>query len=163
MRPITIEGFEKYLVNEEGVVVNSETGRVLLTDLNRTGYKRVTLSSEGKTLRIFVHKLVAYAYVTGYEEGKVVNHKNGIKIDNHKNNLEWITRSENRKHAFKNKLCGRPNSKLSDRKVQEICEMMEEGMRTAQQIQTLMEIPKHIYDDIHSRRYYRDISINYLW
>jgi hypothetical protein len=162
VRPIKIEGFEKYLINEEGVVLNSETGRVLKTDLNKSGYKRVTLSANGKLLRIFVHKLVAYTYLPVYREGLVVNHKNGIKIDNHKNNLEWVTPSENRKHAFKNKLCKRPNSKLSDRKIHEICEMIRDGY-TARQVQTLMEIPKHIYDDIHSRRYYKDISIDYEW
>lgn len=163
MRPIDIKGFEKYLVNEEGVVVNSETGRVLRTDLNKTGYKRVTLSSEGKTLRIFVHKLVAYTYVQGYEEGKVVNHKNGIKIDNHKNNLEWVTHSENRKHAFKNKLCKRPHSTLPDDKVHRICQMIADGRHSAKEIRDLMGIPKHIYDDIRSRKSYKDISSNYLW
>ena len=152
----------KYFVNEEGVVFNSETHKVLLTDLNRTGYKRVTLSYNGRVLRIFVHKLVAMMYVPGYEEGMVVNHINGIKIDNHKNNLEWVTPSQNRKHAFRHKLCKRPNSKLSDRKIHEICAMIRDGY-TAKQIQTLMEIPKHIYDDIHGRRYYKDISINYEW
>lgn len=162
MRPIQIEGFEKYHINEEGVVVNTETGKVLRTDLNRTGYKRVTLSSEGKTLRIFVHKLVALTYVDGYEKRLVVNHIDGNKINNHKDNLEWTTASNNRKHAFANKLCKRPNSRLSDRKVHEICELISEGT-PAKIVQVLMEITKHEYEGIYRRRYYVDISRQYKW
>jgi hypothetical protein len=162
VRPIQIEGFEKYHINEEGVVVNTETGKVLRTDLNRTGYKRVTLSSEGKTLRIFVHKLVALTYVEGYAECLVVNHIDGNKINNHKDNLEWTTASNNRKHAFENKLCKRPNSRLSDRKVHEICELISEGT-PAKIVRVLAEITKHEYEGIYRRRYYVDISRQYKW
>lgn len=161
MRPIEIEGYEHYLVSEDGVVVNSS--RIMLkTDLNSSGYKRVTLMSKGKRLRIFVHKLVALTYLKKVEGKEYVNHKDGNKINNHYSNLEWVTQSENRKHAFKNKLCKRPNSYLNDELVHSICSCIEKG-RPPAETRKVFGIKKHVYDNIRSRRYYKDISKKYNW
>ncbi len=35
----------------------------------------------------------------GYEPRKDVNHKNGVKVDNHYQNLEWLTRAQNLCHS----------------------------------------------------------------
>lgn len=47
-----------------------------------------------------IHRLVAKYFCDGYAEGLVVNHKDGNKTNNHYTNLEWVTQSENVKHAF---------------------------------------------------------------
>jgi hypothetical protein len=46
-----------------------------------------------------VHKLVALHFVDGYENGKIVNHKNENKVDNRSDNLEWVTKSQNMRHG----------------------------------------------------------------
>lgn len=79
-----------------------------LSDINTAGYKRITLYNPIRK-RFFVHRLVAYHFCEGYKENLVVNHKDGNKQNNRSDNLEWVTRSENDLHAFKNglrKLCG---------------------------------------------------------
>jgi hypothetical protein len=63
----------------------------------KTGYFQVVFSDRKKHS---VHRLVAHAFCDGYEDGLVVNHKNGIKTDNRASNLEWITSSQNIQHAF---------------------------------------------------------------
>ncbi len=64
----------------------------------------VTDANTGKQKRIGVHRLVAEAFVDIPVDKKHLklepNHKNGIKVDNDPNNLEWVTRSENIKHAY---------------------------------------------------------------
>ena len=62
----------------------------------RKGYLSVQLYSEKTKKKHFsVHRLVALAFVNGYFEGAVVNHKNENKLDNRAENLEWITTREN--------------------------------------------------------------------
>lgn len=160
MKPVNIPGYEMYCVTEAGVVINTRTNKVLNTDMNSGGYLRVTLCVEGVAKRITVHRLVALTYL-GYSE-LVVNHKDGNKLNNHISNLEWVSPSENRKHAFRHKLCRRPNSKLTDDDIHVICAAIEKQI-PAQKIRNSLGIAKHIYDDIRSRRYYVDISSQYNW
>lgn len=95
-----IEGYEgKYQVSSYGNVKNIKTNHILIGDNNSIGYRRVVLSSPIKK-RFFVHYLVAKHFCEGYKDGLIINHKDGNKLNNHADNLEWVTRSENDKHAF---------------------------------------------------------------
>lgn len=99
-----IKNYEGYYeISSQGNVRNSKTGKILIGDKNNAGYKRVTLYSPIKK-RFFIHRLVAQHFCEGYQEDLVVNHKDGNKLNNCANNLEWVTRSENDLHAFKNNL-----------------------------------------------------------
>lgn len=51
-----------------------------------------------------VHRLVASAFVDGGFPEMQVNHINGVKSDNRKENLEWVTPSQNIQHAYDNGL-----------------------------------------------------------
>lgn len=53
------------------------------------------LSKDNKVYRKGVHQLVAQAFVPGWFEGAVVNHKDANKLNNHYTNLEWVTQKEN--------------------------------------------------------------------
>lgn len=64
------------------------------------GYCNVVLHKEGKAKFIEVHRLVAVAFVPNPENLPVVNHKDGVKYHNEASNLEWVTPSENSKHAI---------------------------------------------------------------
>jgi hypothetical protein len=99
-----IEGYNGYYqVSNLGNVKNVQTQKILNGDTNSIGYKRVVLYKPIKK-RFFVHRLVAYHFVDGYNKNLIVNHKDGNKQNNIADNLEWITHSENDKHAFKHNL-----------------------------------------------------------
>lgn len=65
------------------------------------GYPRVRLSKDGDGRNFDIHILVCQAFIGDRPNGLDINHKDGIKINNHVSNLEYVTRSENIKHAFK--------------------------------------------------------------
>ncbi|MGH1111214.1 NUMOD4 motif-containing HNH endonuclease [Bacillus paranthracis] len=80
-------------------------GRMLKKHNDTSGYPTVTLTGEdGKRKTIAVHRLVASTFLESIEGKQVVNHKDGNKTNNHVENLEWVTHSENTLHAIENGL-----------------------------------------------------------
>lgn len=75
-------------------------GRILIQSFDKDGYKQVTFSRENKTKTKKVHRLVCTASHENPLNKSFVNHKDGDKTNNHKNNVEWCTPSENNKHAY---------------------------------------------------------------
>lgn len=65
------------------------------------GYLSFRACVNYKTKLILVHVAVAEAFLKKPSEKSDVNHIDGDKSNNHENNLEWCTRSENLKHAYK--------------------------------------------------------------
>ena len=85
-----IPGFPNYEASYLGQVRNAKTKHVL-SPCENNGYMSLNLSQEGKTMKVYVHRLVLMAYcpVENYEY-LVAHHKNGIRNDNRLENLEWI-------------------------------------------------------------------------
>ena len=89
--------FDKYEISENGIIRNIKTGRELHQFPNRRGYMVVQIAGKTRT----VHRLVATAFLTPEHGRDFINHKDGDKRNNSVDNLEWCSRSENMKHAYK--------------------------------------------------------------
>ena len=76
-------------------------GHILTQHDNSNGYPRCGMNINGKGKSYLVHRLVATLFIHNPENKPYVNHKNGNKHDNSVKNLEWCTKSENEKHAWK--------------------------------------------------------------
>lgn len=74
---------------------------------NTNGYPSVTITFNSREKTRAVHRFVAEAFLPNPQNKFTVNHKNGIKTDNRVENLEWMTQTENIRHAFKTGLKSR--------------------------------------------------------
>ena len=108
MIPIPIN--PKYFVCADGTIFSTYTNKSLNPTDNGNGYYNVKLflskdeqgHKQYKTL--YVHRLVATAFIANPNNLPQVNHKDGNKQNNAVSNLEWCTASENTKHAITTKL-----------------------------------------------------------
>ena len=96
--------FNNYKVNKNGEVFSEKLKRKMKTSINHKGYEQIYLVVDGKKRTTFVHRLVAIAFLPNPLNLKQVNHKDGNKLNNNVNNLEWCTDAQNHEHAFKNNL-----------------------------------------------------------
>lgn len=116
-------------------------GKVIKPQMDYQGYLRVGLNVSGNFKTYRIHRLVVLNFLTNKENKDQVNHINGIKNDNRLLNLEWVTGSENIKHARKTGLIKdtnerapkhgslNPNSKLNETDVKNIRKLRKEGFK----------------------------------
>ncbi len=98
-------GYEgRYGITKTGKVwaypnLSRNKGRWLVQCVSKCGYLYVCLFKDGKRKNKYVHALVADAFL-GERNGLQVNHIDGDKKNNMISNLEFVTASRNRKHAY---------------------------------------------------------------
>ena len=108
-------------------------GKLLIQTPNRKRYLEVRLFKNSKSISKVVHRLVAKAFIINVNNFKQVNHIDGNKSNNCVNNLEWITNSENQKHAYKLGLQpsrageNNTNTKLTDKDVTLLKQLYNSG------------------------------------
>lgn len=90
----------QYEVDENGIVYNINTEKELIGSIYNSGYRMVRLTINGKSKGFSIHRLVAQAFLENPNDLPIVNHKDGNKLNNRVDNLEWVTQSENRRHAI---------------------------------------------------------------
>lgn len=126
-----MEYFKKYFSDVEGCVVRefgknfliTENGKVIrLKFWNKPVYEYVkqTLHNGYLVVTLYnrqyrVHRLVAQAFIPNFNNLLQVNHKDGNKLNNNVNNLEWCTAKENIKHSWKNNLSHKRFGKDNDK------------------------------------------------
>ena len=111
-----VKGYEGlYKVSNTGKVKSFQRNREkLLSDkYYENGYLRASLSKNNEKKKVLIHRLVAETFIPNPENKPEVNHIDGNKKNNNASNLEWCTRCENVKHAWKTGLNEEHREKLS--------------------------------------------------
>ncbi len=99
-------------------------GKQMKQSVHTAGYKTVTLTKDGKSKTVFVHRIVAEAFIDNPDNLPMVNHRDEDKTNNFAENLEWCSASYNRtygkaveKHA--KTLRGKKHTEEHKRKISE--------------------------------------------
>lgn len=101
-----IKGYPRRFISNKGNVIKREyfdsrgryrKGITYAHCISTTGYPVVTICRKN----LSVHRLIAMYFIPNPENKKEVNHKNGIRTDFRIENLEWVTRTENQRHSWK--------------------------------------------------------------
>lgn len=147
-----------YDVSNQGRVRHGS--RILSGSVHRDNYILVTL--HGK--QIPVHRLVAEAFIPNYEKKPEVNHIDGNKMNNAVDNLEWVTRAENQKHAVDNGLQPKPaktyQGKFTAEQREEIKRLWDSGMFSRRQLSKKFSVSHTCINDIINDKYKYAESVN---
>ena len=92
-----------YYISDSGEIFNEDMKR-MKTSINEAGYEHVKLGPHRRQKLIGVHRAVAKTFIENPNNYPEVNHKDGNKMNNRVDNLEWCTCKENIQHAIRNGL-----------------------------------------------------------
>ncbi len=103
---VPVRNYENYYeINAKGEVrsLHKPTyGYIMEERVDRGGYYTVRLNKPNmKTSTQYVHRLLGFAFLENPKNKCCINHIDGNKLKNNLENLEWVTTSENMKHAYK--------------------------------------------------------------
>ena len=131
-----------YYVTDSGQVYSEKAHKFLSYQKDKDGYAKVQMiSTDGKRHRYSVHRLILENFnpVTNMDKLQV-NHIDGNKYNNKLENLEWVTCKQNINHAKKLGLRAKqygeynPGSKLTEKEVLEIIDLLQSGKYTGVEI-----------------------------
>lgn len=123
------------------------------------GYFQVLLSLDSRRVAR-VHRLVAEAFIPNPEGKPCVNHKDGNKLNNKVENLEWCTISENNQHTYDNnsrdgsKINGESNfnNKLTMEEVEKIWDLLGSSNYSQQKIAEMFDVKQITISNIKTKR-----------
>lgn len=119
---------------------------------NQSGYRMVCINYK----KLYVHRLVAETYIPNPNNLDTVNHKDGDKMNNHIDNLEWTTRRDNCEHARLNGLSHNISQGIKNLTYEEylkIFELRDDGLSYRKIAEKLNTNHKRIMDIYKGKRY----------
>lgn len=101
---LQVETFPNYMVSATGHIKTVDynhtgTERMIKSFVNSYGYLSCNLMQNGIRKRKLIHRLVAEAFIPNPMNLPTVNHKDGNKLNNHVDNLEWMSIEDNTRDA----------------------------------------------------------------
>lgn len=103
----------RYEVSNLGRIKSLKRNKIIKTHISPQGYMCASLRyiGEKKTRTIRIHRAIAQAFIPNPNNYPIINHKDGNKLNNSIDNLEWCTCQHNIRHSFDNRL-QKPSGRL---------------------------------------------------
>jgi hypothetical protein len=98
---VTIPKFPGYEISHGLEVRRKSTGRIISCFCS-DGYLKLNVSHLGKDYKPYLHQLVAWAFVPNPENKPEIHHIDCDPLNNHWDNLQWVTRAEHRRISKEN-------------------------------------------------------------
>lgn len=138
-----------YAASECGNIFRISTGKIMAQTLHGVEgneYLSFRACHGNKPSNVRTNTVIAECWC--YNDDPVnktdVNHKDGIKVNNHKDNLEWVTKSQNQRHALATGLKGQCeklyNSSMTNDIAHQVCQHLQDGWRI-KDIATKFDVP----------------------
>ena len=160
MKNLQFKGFPDYCITLEGKVYSLKSERFLNTQYSDGGYETITLRVNRKTKTMKIHRLVAESFIPNDENLPHINHIDGNKKNNHKDNLEWIDRSGNMLHAYDNNLFINKPRQLSEDDAHLVCSFLEEGAKVCD-VALMVGVSNSVISNIYRGENYKWVSQEY--
>ena len=161
--------FTNYLIDEDGNIWSKKHKKFLTSYPNKDGYLQVRLFQNKIGEIRSIASLVMYTF-NGEPpidmEEPTIDHIDGNRINNNKNNLRWLPKKINTsQRIYKANSGGKGENnikaKLTDKQVKEICVLLGEKQLSYSQIANIYNISKSQVAAICQRRNWTHISKNY--
>lgn len=152
-----------YSVSNLGRVRNDTTSRILSKDLGTGDYWFIRLGAYEKNKKVAV--LVAEAFIGPRPNGHEINHKDGNKLNDRPENLEWVTHQENGLHSWRigthkavpNYGVKNGNSVLDSSKVKHIRELYATGLHSHKSLGKMFDVDATTIGQIVNRKTWQNV------
>lgn len=94
-----LKEYPKYRISRDGRIYSEKTRIIMKNQWSGTGMTVSINKKDEKAKPVFVHRLVALAYIPNPKNLPVVNHLDSNQKNNNTENLEWATHIRNSQHA----------------------------------------------------------------
>lgn len=165
-----IPNYENYMISECGKCISKKSyidrsghirkQKTITISINRDGRRVCIFTKDGNQINLLVSRLVAMSFIPNPDNKPEVNHIDGNKLNDHRDNLEWSTGKENKKHAVINGLTakGERNGKavLKLLVVESIKKDLESGLYKDVEVARRNNTSHHNVSDIKNKRTWKD-------
>ena len=133
---IIIDGIKTdYIVSSNGIVYSIKKNKIHIIKpfLTKDAHLRLGLKVNEKNIKKYIHVLVAQAFIPNPENKPFIHHKDGDPMNNHYENLLWVTKEEHDElTSGLNQYVGtngslNPSSKFTDEQIEHALQLMEEN------------------------------------
>lgn len=168
----------RYCIDKNGNLLSLRTDSIQSGWVHH-GYRKYSIYyDDGTRGQLLAHRLVAMAYLPNPENKEYVNHKDGNKLNNRLDNLEWCTPSENNIHAYSTGLSigkkptgdvetytgeyKESGSDYCEDDIREVCDLISKGYRDVD-ISRMLEFPRRLINSLRHKEkdHYLHITSQY--